>query len=258
MIQQSKFDEKLSTLLKLCDSVKVNWVDEVKRSLLLTQIFSELKDLEKFKKEDSAKSLAKLCRLNTEKFQKEQVDHIITALERALSHPKAIEEFDLSTQDRPKKETSPFDVVVVLDNLRSAHNVGSILRSAEGFNLKKIYFTGYTPTPENEKVLKTGMGSHDRMDWESNKNPIQLIEELKTLNYKCYGIETSSKATSVNATNFNTPLALFFGNERFGLSKDILSSMDELIRIPLYGQKNSLNVSVCAGVIFNQVVHCCL
>lgn len=253
---EQQYVEKLQTLVNMCESAQDNWDDLSKRQLLVQQIFTELEDFHNLQSIEESKHIYSLIRLNTDQFNLQQVSHMITSLNRAINQEDINSEYAVTTQDLAHK-LEPFPIVVVLENLRSGHNVGSIIRSAESFNLEKLYFTGYTPNPENDKVIKTSMSAEKNIEWQSNYNTIEVIEQLKSLGYTLIALETTTEAIALNEIEFTEKTAVFFGNERFGLSKDVLPYMDQIVRIPLYGMKNSLNVSVCAGIVFNQLVEKC-
>jgi 23S rRNA (guanosine2251-2'-O)-methyltransferase len=145
--------------------------------------------------------------------------------------------------------------IIVLHNIRSAHNVGSIFRTAEGAGVKKIYLSSSTPAPinrfgcRNEKIAKTALGAEYLIPWEKYKSISSLFNKIRKHGYKIIGVEQSEGA--VDYRKFKEPfLTVFvFGNEVCGLSKQILSLCDAVVDIKMRGQKESLNVSVCVGII---------
>jgi len=145
-----------------------------------------------------------------------------------------------------EKYIRPF--ILILDNLRSAFNVGSIFRTAESLSVQKIYLTKSTPTPKNEKVKKTSMSAYQWVEWDQADDIKQLIYKYKQLNYSIYALETVKNATLYSEETYNRPLVLILGNEKLGLSADVLSFCDKIISIPMSGIKNSLNVGVSFGI----------
>ena len=149
------------------------------------------------------------------------------------------------------KKSKKTAAIVILDNIRSIHNVGSIFRTSDSFLIEKIIISGYTATPENDRMKKTALGSSDSVDWEYSDNIIKTIEGLKKKNVKIISIEQADK--SLNIEKFiptkGIKYAFIFGNEVDGISDDIISISDEVVEIPQVGTKHSLNVSVAAGIV---------
>ncbi len=152
--------------------------------------------------------------------------------------------FKINEGDNPKAKRTTYPYCFILDHLRSSFNVGSLFRTAECLGVEHIFLVGYTPTPEDKGVKKTAMGSEKWVSWSHSHHFSEVHEGLKKKGYKLIALETTKNATDL--TNFKTPdspLALTVGNERFGLSEEVLSSMDEVVSIPMMGIKNSLNVA---------------
>jgi tRNA G18 (ribose-2'-O)-methylase SpoU len=145
--------------------------------------------------------------------------------------------------------------VVVLENLRSLHNVGSIFRTADGAGFDKVYLTGYTGTPPDRRIEKVSLGAEEFLKWEKNENPIDCVRQLKIDGFTILALEQTS--TSQNIFEFKLDkikkIALIMGNEVEGVSKELLSLSDYTLEIPMYGQKGSLNVSIAAGIAMYQV-----
>jgi len=148
------------------------------------------------------------------------------------------------------KTVEKLPYVVVLDNIRSAMNVGSVFRTSDAFLVKKMYLTGITAQPPHREILKTAIGSTESVDWEYYSTVEECIQELKTLGYKIFGIEQTTHSIELSTIEImqNESIALIFGNEVNGISDSILKELDGAIEIPQYGTKHSLNISVCAGI----------
>ncbi len=149
------------------------------------------------------------------------------------------------------KEKNKTPIIIVLDNIRSAYNVGSIFRTSDAFLLSGIYLCGITPKPPNKEIRKTALGSNESVDWKYFENTSESIKDLKSKNYTIISIEQVKKGKILN--NF-TPkkekkYALIFGNEIKGVSQEIVDFSDECIEIPQYGTKHSLNVGISVGII---------
>jgi 23S rRNA (guanosine2251-2'-O)-methyltransferase len=142
-------------------------------------------------------------------------------------------------------------LIIILDNIRSLNNIGSVFRTSDAFLIEKIYLCGITATPPNKDIHKTALGSTDSVDWEYIENTIDLIEKLKAEKVKICSIEQAENATMLNefTPEANTTYALVFGNEVRGVSQNVVSSSDVVIEIPQYGTKHSLNISVSCGVV---------
>ncbi|MNL17976.1 tRNA (guanosine(18)-2'-O)-methyltransferase [compost metagenome] len=139
-------------------------------------------------------------------------------------------------------------LVFVLDNIRSAFNVGSIFRTAECVGAERVILCGYTPTPAQAQVEKTAMGTQDYIDWEEGGKLFECLESLKENGYRIVALETTATAQDLYEPFEREPTAFILGNERFGLDPEILKVIDETRIIPLRGRKNSLNVGVTAAV----------
>lgn len=175
-----------------------------------------------------------------------------------------IELKDLLYKENNYIEKSPFDdknikrkilpVTLILEDIRSPFNVGSILRNAEAFGVEKIFLCGITPKPEsNKKVLKTSRDVDIKNEYiRDGKEAVVL---LKGRGYKIYSLEKTSNSKIINNITYNIPLALILGNEEFGISKELLDLSDEIFHINMLGSKNSLNVSVACGIALFKIVN---
>lgn len=168
--------------------------------------------------------------------------------ERLLHKNLQDDEFLVVENDREQTALEKIPLVFVLDNIRSAFNVGSIFRTAECLGAEKIYLCGYTPLPTQWKVEKTAMGTQEYLSWEEAPKLLELLEELKDEGYRIVALETAASATDLYEDFVAEPTAFVLGNERFGLDPEILKVLDEVRIIPLRGRKNSLNVGVTAAV----------
>jgi len=145
-------------------------------------------------------------------------------------------------------------IFLVLHNIRSLYNVGSIFRTAEGLGTAKIYLTGYTPEPCDifgklrKDFQKTALGAEKYIKWEKAKNIFALIRRLKQDGVQIVALEQSKNALNIKKFKFKKPLALILGNEVSGVPKSVLQKCDKIIEIPMRGKKESLNVSVAAGI----------
>ncbi|MDA7768275.1 RNA methyltransferase [Flavobacteriales bacterium] len=154
------------------------------------------------------------------------------------------------------KSTKKLPIVVVLDNVRSAHNVGSIFRTSDAFLIEKVMLCGICPTPPKNEIRKTALGATESMDWQYFENSMDCIKTLTQENYHIVSVEQTDN--SVDLQNFvidkSKKLALIFGNEVNGVSDECISMSDEVIEIPQHGTKHSFNVSVSAGIVLWDLV----
>jgi tRNA G18 (ribose-2'-O)-methylase SpoU len=137
---------------------------------------------------------------------------------------------------------------VLLDNIRSAWNVGSILRSAEGFGFDHAYCCGITPTPENEAVRKTSLGAEKRVSWSYHKNAVELARGLKQEGWKVYALEEDQRAIPLKKKRSAGRLALIVGNEVSGVDPELLDLCDAVYYIPMRGVKKSFNAAIAFGI----------
>ncbi|UXR63760.1 RNA methyltransferase [Bdellovibrio bacteriovorus] len=168
--------------------------------------------------------------------------------ERLLHKNLQDDEFLVIENDKDATPQEKLPLVFVLDNIRSAFNVGSIFRTAECLGASKIYLCGYTPLPTQWKVEKTAMGTQEYLEWEEAPKLLECLEELKDEGYRIVALETAASATDLYEAFDMEPTAFVLGNERFGLDPEVLKVIDEVRIIPLRGRKNSLNVGVTAAV----------
>ena len=147
------------------------------------------------------------------------------------------------------KKKNKNEIIVVLDNVRSAYNVGSIFRTSDAFIIKKIFLCGITSTPPSNEIRKSALGSTKSVDWEYFKETEKAIKTLKKEGYYIVGVEQVKNATLLQNFNYEKPIAIIFGHEVHGIDQKIINMCDEVIEIPQFGTKHSLNISVSAGLV---------
>ena len=155
----------------------------------------------------------------------------------------------LSVDDFKTVKKTP--IIIVLDNIRSLNNIGSVFRTSDAFLIEKIYLCGITAKPPHKDIHKTALGSTDTVEWEYAENTMNLIERLKSKNIKICSIEQAQNATMLNdfSPEPESTYALVFGNEVKGVAQDVVNASDIVIEIPQFGTKHSLNISVSCGVV---------
>lgn len=154
------------------------------------------------------------------------------------------------------KQQQKFDIVLILDNIRSLNNVGTFFRTADAFNVKKIYLCGITGCPPHREIHKTALGATESVDWEYYEDAIALIHELNAQQTHVVAVEQTSASESLQKLNWNgaTPLAFVLGNEVDGVQQEIIDLAAQTLEIPQFGTKHSLNVSVATGIVLWECV----
>lgn len=138
--------------------------------------------------------------------------------------------------------------IIILPNIRSAHNVGAMFRTADGAGVDKIYLTGYTPCPPHPGLDKVSLGAEKWMAWEYVKQPGRLLKKLKADGFQVVALEQTGKSVKIEEWTPSFPVALIVGNEKTGVAKSLLKYCDKEVELPMAGRKKSLNVSVAAGI----------
>ncbi|MEQ8422703.1 MAG: RNA methyltransferase [Arenibacter algicola] len=149
------------------------------------------------------------------------------------------------------KQVEKMPICIVLDNVRSLNNIGSVFRTADAFLIEKIYLCGITATPPHKDIHKTALGATDSVAWEHRESTMELLEELREEGYTSLAVEQAENAVMLNdfKVEENKKYALIFGNEVKGVSQEVVSASDLVLEIPQYGTKHSLNISVSVGVV---------
>jgi len=153
------------------------------------------------------------------------------------------------------KQATKKPIIVVLDNIRSMHNVGSVFRTADAFLIEAIFLCGYTPQPPHRDINKTALGATETIDWLFFENTNDAIIELKTRGYNVLAVEQATNSICLETIiAVESKTALVFGNEVDGVDNEVLKLVDGCVEIPQLGMKHSLNISVAAGMVLWQFV----
>ena len=164
---------------------------------------------------------------------------------------KSVEDFKMANK-KP--------IVVVMDNIRSMHNVGSVFRTSDGFLIDGICLCGFTPQPPHRDIHKTALGATETVDWVYYENTTDAVDALKQKGYKVYAIEQTEGSISLeqfkqlNPNISELPIAFVFGNEVDGVDEEVIGACDGVIEIPQWGMKHSLNISVAAAIVLWEFV----
>jgi tRNA G18 (ribose-2'-O)-methylase SpoU len=155
------------------------------------------------------------------------------------------------------KKSEKLPVVVVLDNVRSMNNIGSVFRTCDAFRIDAVFLCGITAKPPHKDIEKTALGATESVSWQYFESTKQAVERLRTDSYKIYAIEQVKNSIFLNqfAMKKNEKLALIFGNEVMGVEQDIINECNACIEIPQFGTKHSLNISVSAGIVLWHILY---
>ncbi|MBS1663321.1 MAG: RNA methyltransferase [Bacteroidetes bacterium] len=159
-----------------------------------------------------------------------------------------------SVNEFRQSEKTP--VVVVLDNIRSMHNVGSVFRTADAFLLQGMCLCGYTPQPPHRDIHKTALGATETVNWKYFETTVEAVRALKEEGYAVFAVEQTEGSIPLQEFNgkHSSPLAVVFGNEVTGVGEEALALCDGSIEIPQMGMKHSLNISIAAGIVLWELV----
>lgn len=160
----------------------------------------------------------------------------------------------ISVEEFKRSEKTP--VIAVLENIRSAYNVGSVFRTADAFLLEGIYLTGYTALPGHKEIKKTALGAEESVSWKHFENAAAAIQQLKEDDYTVYAVEQVSNSLLLQNLQHTAQdkIAFIFGNEVSGVEESTIALCDGCIEIPQLGMKHSLNIATAAGVVLWEVI----
>lgn len=167
----------------------------------------------------------------------------------------SMEELDRKTVEE-FRQSDKVPVIVVLENIRSAYNVGSVFRTSDAFLIEAIYITGYSAKPPHKEIKKTALGAEETVAWEHFPSALEAIEKLRTQQYKILAVEQVTDSTKLHELNWNgtEKLAVIFGNEVVGVEQSTIALCDGCLEIPQLGMKHSLNIATAAGVVLWELV----
>ncbi len=167
---------------------------------------------------------------------------------------KSMEDLDRLSVDQAKS-TFKHPIVLILDDVRSMHNVGSVFRTADAFGVASIYLCGYTPQPPHRDIQKTALGATETVNWKHFPSTTDAVSAAIQDGYRVIAIEQTHHSTPLQNFEWkNEKVALVFGNEVAGVNDDVLKLVDDVIEIPQWGAKHSLNISVSVGVVLWEIV----
>src|SRR6187431_1732953 len=167
----------------------------------------------------------------------------------------SMEELDRKSPEE-FKQAAKTPIIVMLENIRSAYNVGSVFRTSDAFLVEAIYIIGYSAKPPHKEIKKTALGAEESVTWKYFKTSAEAIDELKIRKYKVYAVEQAEESYKLHSANFrqNEKIAVIFGNEVTGVEQTTIHLCDGCIEIPQFGMKHSLNIATAAGVVLWELV----
>ena len=158
---------------------------------------------------------------------------------------KSVDEFKMSNK---------FPIIAVLENVRSAYNVGSVFRTADAFLIEAVYLCGYTAFPPHKEIRKTALGAEETVQWKHFQNTMDAIAELRAQDYSVYAVEQTEQSFKLNEFSSDKKIAVVFGNEVTGVEEGTIAQTDGCIEIPQWGMKHSLNIATAAGIVLWELV----
>ena len=162
----------------------------------------------------------------------------------------------ISVDEYKSSEKSP--LIIIADNVRSMHNVGSIVRTSDAFLVEKIYLCGITPTPPHREIQKTALGATESVDWQYAENTLEVINQLKKEGWTILALEQTTNSVMLDELKVEKgeKIAIVLGNEVEGVNQEVINLCDKAVEIPQFGTKHSFNVSVSCGIMLWQVYLC--
>ncbi|MBW6516558.1 MAG: RNA methyltransferase [Candidatus Cloacimonetes bacterium] len=245
-------EKKIRIITSFVNEIDKLWQDEEKRKNLLVELENCLEYVVDSSNRDLSNVLTRAKRLQS----KTHLEFMTTFTSLLTKYSKEPRDHDLMEprQNESKKHLT-VPLYAILENLRSAFNVGSIIRTSECFGVRKVYMCGYTPTPDNIKVKKTSMATDEWILWERRKDILELIDQLKEQeSIRLVALETSPDAQPIQLSSISQPAVIIVGNEAHGLSKEVLEKADQVLKIPLSGRKESFNVGVAYGIACYEIL----
>ena len=248
----SQFIGHVRTVLRKAQSLDRLWEETVNRGAQLEALAVELRGIATNADPEQAQLVEQICNHLHSAMSHSQFLAVLIPLERAYAKGVADPDFLPLEGDRQLGSldgSSAPPVAVVLDSLRSAYNVGAIVRSCECFAVQRILTCGYTTKLSSPGVIKTAMGTHSQFQEEEVRSTLTALQQLRKSGYQIFALEHTKLSQSLYETRFDdSNTAFLLGNERHGIAAPLLQECDKIIHIPMLGTKNSLNVGIACGI----------
>ncbi|MCK4312938.1 MAG: RNA methyltransferase [Candidatus Cloacimonetes bacterium] len=243
-------EKRIKIFLEFIREIEENWHDENLRFELLDNFLDCINYAEKELKIPELQSFSEIILKdsNNKKMTLREFLNYSIPFEQKYKNVKD-NDFLVLKKDGTNVFRNKIPLYLILDNLRSSFNIGSIFRTAECLGISEILLCGYSATPKNIKVQKTAMGTEKYVDWKYLEKTEDAILYLRNKNMKIFALETTTNSKSIYEVEFPQKCALILGNEALGIPEKILNLTDEIINIPISGWKNSMNVGVCFAVV---------
>ena len=252
MMSKKKFLglKPITQIFKICNELELqrdNFISS--KNVNLDTILNFSTYLAESEKDYISNKLQSIIYEKDKRLQLEKIHFLLHELREEVGYPISEKQFIKSSKDKIfSNDIVKNNLIVILENLRSAFNVGSIIRSAECFGIKEVIATGITPKITDKKVIKTAKGTDKNIDFSYDEDIVKVIKRLKENNYTVIGAETGDGSMNLIDYKFETKTAVIFGNEEIGLTQSAIELCDTMVEIDMKGLKNSLNVSNAASI----------
>ncbi len=243
-------EKQIKIFLEFIREIEKNWHDETLRFELLNNFLDCINLTEKELKMPELHGFSEIVKKDSNIKKMSLREFLNYSIPFEQNHKNVKDnDFLILKNDGTNISRNKIPLYLILDNLRSSFNIGSIFRTAECLGISEILLCGYSATPKNIKVRKTAMGTENYVKWKYFEKTEDAILYLRNKNIKIFALETTTNSKSIYEVEFPPKCALLLGNEALGISEKILNLTDDIINIPIAGWKNSLNVGVCFAVV---------
>jgi len=258
MISKKKFLglKPTTQIFKVCNELELQRDNLILNNDIFLDTITNFKEYTiEAKRDDISVKLSEIINEKNKRSQLEKIHFLLHELREEAGYPISEKQFIKSSKDKNiSEQQKKSELIIVLENLRSAFNVGSIIRSAECFGIKEIITTGITPQISDKKVIKTAKDTEKNVEFSFVQDISEVIKTLKGQGYMIIGAETGEGSVSLSKNKFQSKTAVIFGNEEIGLTQKAIELCDIIVEIDMKGLKNSLNVSNAASIFMFEYV----
>lgn len=238
----------LNAIIENGHALELAWPEPAANTALHT-LQHLIRDLASQAESEDLKRLAFHERNLTDTMSAAHLSGILVPFERLRGRAVREDAFLVTTQDTETRDVAP--LTIIADNIRSAFNIGAILRTGEAFGAEAVILSGYSSTPDDPATAKTSLGAENSIAWSHVPKAANAIERLKADGYSIVALETAERAEVLGDFSWPDKTALIVGNERFGIDHNVLEQADHVLKIPLFGKKNSVNIGIALGIALN-------